>query len=147
MNWTEQGFGSVQTHPPMAASNVSRFITASGMQYHNQALLRTYRPKLFGDGFSILSRRLMPLHVMCVGGHALHMRGTCKTVEPYTLDGKVCMIDRKCGLRVKVKVRVGKWVLYVFFFYFKKWRTLCGDATWPNPHGGSCDRGHETAWK
>ena len=28
--------------------------------------------------------------------HALRMRSTCTTVEPYTLDGKVCMIDRNC---------------------------------------------------
>ena len=48
---------------------------------------------------SLLSCRLMPPHVICVGGAALHMRSVLwhlYDIELYTLDGKVCMVAQTC---------------------------------------------------
>ena len=116
MNWTEQGMGVCN---PLW--QLSRFITASGMQYHNQALLRTHisAKTVWRWVFNTFTTFDAPSRDVWVE-HALRMRDTCTTVEPYTLDGKVCMIDWNCDLRVKVKVRVGKWVLCSFFFLLWK---------------------------
>ena len=136
---------------------LSRFITASGMQYHNQALLHTHShigQNCMEMGFKYFHDVWCPLTWCVWVEHALGMRDTCTTVEPYALDGKVCMIDWNCDLRVKVKVRVGKWGLNVpFFLYFEKWRKLCGDATWPTPSVGHVTRdmkrreSNETLWR
>ena len=64
--------------------------------------------------------------------HALRMRGTCTTIEPYT-EKCAWSIEIACGLMVRPQctglrlgLGSGNWfyMFLLFFFYFKKCRTL-----------------------
>ena len=69
------------------------------------------------------------LHCACVVEY-----GTCMTIELYTLDGKVCMIEVACGVMVRAKctclgsvlgLGTGNWFYSFFFSALKSDKHLC----------------------